>query len=154
MKQPSMSVIDDEYDQFGDDISVSSKGHGQDNTNVEEERLAVTMENISDDMNLDGEEEEDIFMDDTFSLDTSIFGDLQPPQLPADWEPKVRKLYNVTRGCPSQYKHVDNPGYWHSYSFLPRYESRKKFKIHWAFPTHWSNTSCCHYVQDLSLIHI
>ena len=92
MKQPSMSVIDDEYDQFGDDISVSSKGHGQDNTNVEEERLAVTMENISDDMNLDGEEEEDIFMDDTFSLDTSIFGDLQPPQLPADWEPKVRKL--------------------------------------------------------------
>ena len=54
-----------------------------------------------------------------------MFGDLQPPELPPDWESKVVKLYDVRRDCPTKSARVDNPGYWHMYLFLPKYKDTK-----------------------------
>ena len=69
-------------EEFADDISLSSKDEGNEYVLHTQERKTLMNELMTDDTDLNDDDEDSIFMDDTFSLNASIFGDLDPPQLP------------------------------------------------------------------------
>ena len=113
-------------EEFLDDISLSSQGNGPDDVMHTQESKVIINDYVSYETDPPvNDDDNNVFMDDRFSLDASIFGELEPPQLPPDWESKMIKLYDVKRGCPAMFKHVDNPGHWYAYVFLPKYKGKK-----------------------------
>ena len=112
-------------DNLPDDVSVSSLEKGQE-CMAHFEGIIPQEEHQQEFLNdLQIPLEDQILGDDAFSLDASIFGDLKPPELPEGWEKKLVRLYDVQRGCPPSFSLVDNPGLWHSFSYVPKFKGRK-----------------------------